>query len=280
MIPFVKKVLLRATGANRSICVEGTIPKQLTTTQQMFLRWNAERLNISFQESQRRYFSSWSAIRDGHGGSSYRLLCDLYYNLVQVLFSDARDEVYAAYEFYGPIHFLRMLSYPEPEWNQDDPIIRHLANYTTVDIMDYGCGLAQQSRALARCLKEKGLGVSLTLIDIPTIRKPFLLWLGEQADIRTTFLDAKSAEPVVALPSCDICFVTEFFEHVYQPIRYFDGIHRALKKNGLLVTNIADHRREFMHVSPDLKTIRDAIQKLGYDEISPNTIYSKRSDIS
>jgi SAM-dependent methyltransferase len=275
MISFIKKVVRKVTSVNRSISMKGTIPEELTNTQQMFLLWNAERLNISFQESQRRYFASWSAIRGGHARSKYRAYSDLSHNLFQVFFSDAEEDIYTAHEFYSPMHFLRMLSYSEPQWNTCDLIVQHLSNYSTVNIIDYGCGLAQRSRTLARYLKDKGIITNLVLVDIPTIRKEFLLWLIKQTDIRTSFLDCTAALPIPDLPRCDICFAIEFFEHVYEPIRYFDHIHAALRKNGLLVTNVSDHKKEFMHVSPNLHALRNRIQGLNYEELQPNRIYRK-----
>jgi SAM-dependent methyltransferase len=275
MISVIKKMARKVRGKDTSICMKGTIPETLTHSQQMFLRWNAERLNISFEESRKRYFASWRAIRGGHAGSDYRNFNALSHDLLQVFFSDAEREIYTAYELHGPMHFLRMLSYSEPQWNEDDLIVRHLRHYSAVDIMDYGCGLAQKSRTLADYLKKRGIATSLTLIDIPTIRKEFLLWLGKQTGIPVTFLDSSATEPIPDLPGCDICFATEFFEHVYDPIRYFDHIHAAIKRNGLLVTNVADHKEGFMHVSPNLLALRNRMKALNYKELLPNKIYMK-----
>jgi SAM-dependent methyltransferase len=275
VIPIIKKVVNKLTGMNTSISTRGTIPKGLTNTQRMFLRWNAERLNISLQESQNRYFTSWSAIRDGHGGSDYRTFSDLSHNIFQVFSNDEEEEVYAAYEFHGPTHFLRMLSYPEAHWNENDLIVQQLSNCSTVDIIDYGCGLAHNSRTLAKYLKDKGIKTKLILIDIPTIRKGFLLWLRKQTDIETTFLDCTATSPMPDLPKCDICFATEFFEHVYEPTCYFDHIHAALKVNGLLVTSISDHKKEFMHVTPNLHALREKIQSMGYIELKQNQVFKK-----
>jgi hypothetical protein len=77
------------------------------------------------------------------------------------------------------------------------------------------------------------------------------------------------------LPAADICIATEFFEHVYDPLPYFRNIDKALRENALLVTNIADHKKEFMHVSPDLATLRSAIKALNYDELEPRQLFRK-----
>jgi SAM-dependent methyltransferase len=149
-----------------------------------------------------------------------------------------------------------------------------------VDIIDYGCGLAQTSRSLAMYLNQRGIAVRLFLVDIPTMLKDFLLWLGKQTGIETTFLDVTVTTPIPVLPKCDICIATEFFEHVYNPLIYFERIHNALKDNGLLITNISDHTKEFMHVTPNLQELRSKIQSLPYDMIMADKIYKKNVEFS
>jgi cyclopropane fatty-acyl-phospholipid synthase-like methyltransferase len=272
---FLKK-MRRSLSGTTYISTNGSPPAELTRTQQMFLYWNAERLNISFEESRNRYFESWASVRGGHAGSDYRKFAALSQHIFRVVFSDAETEVYDAYRFHGPMHFLRMLAYPEPKWKEGDIIVKKLKDRSSVDILDYGCGLAQKSRALASYLKEKGIAISLVLVDIPTIRKDFLLWLGEKTDIPTTFLDCAADTPVPRLPQSDICFAVEFFEHVHDPVYYFNHIDAVLRTNGILVTNVMDHKEEFMHVSPHLDALRERIRTAGYEELAPLTLYEKR----
>lgn len=113
------------------------------------------------------------------------------------------------------------------------------------------------------------------MIDIPTIRKGFLLWMGEQIDIEVKFLDCTIDSPMPKLPDCDVCVATEFFEHVFDPLKYLHEIDTSLRKNGLLITNVADHGKEFMHVSPNLKSLRKRISELKYDIIKENEIFNK-----
>lgn len=275
MRSLIKKLCTRLIGSRSDISTQGKNPNTLTNTQEYFVLWNAKRLGISPQESRDRYFASWSAINGGHAGSDYRSFNSLSYKLFQVFFSDTGDEIYTAYERHGPMHFLRMLSYSEPQWSENDLIVQHLEKYSNVDIVDYGCGLAQSSRTLANYLKTRGIATRLFLIDIPTIRKDFLLWIGEKSDIETKFLDCTASSPIPDLPSCDVCIATEFFEHVHEPVNYFDHINSALRKNGLLVTNVSDHIEEFMHVSPNLQTLRNRIHELGYDVLKENQILRK-----
>lgn len=253
-------------------------PNDLTLTQQLFIEWNAERLDISIDQSRKRYLDSWAAIRGGHGGLDYRefdLLCN---QLFEVLYSDSEKETYESYRFYSVIHFLRMLSYPESTWSDNDQIVQALSQYPKITILDFGCGLAQRSRGLAQYLSAKGSRVFLFLADIPTIRKDFLTWLAGRTGITTTFLDCTAEVPIPELPDCEVCFATEFFEHVHNPLLYFDRIHLALCGNGLLITNIADHESEFMHVCPNLEPLRSRVRALGYEELSVSTLYRKRQN--
>lgn len=275
MISLINKLRTRLIGSITKFSTQGTNPKTLTNTQKSFVAWNAERLGISTKESQETYFASWSAIPGGHSGLDYRSFNDLSFKLFQVFLSNTGDEIYTAYQHHGLMHFLRMLSYSEPQWSANDLVVEHLGSYSTVDIVDYGCGLAQRSRSLANYLKDKGIVARLFLVDIPTIRKEFLLWLGAQSGIETNFLDCTVSSPIPALPDCDICIATEFFEHVYEPLKYFDHIHSVLRKDGILVTNISDHKREFVHVSPNLQSLRNRIHELNYDVLKKNKVFKK-----
>jgi SAM-dependent methyltransferase len=271
----VKKFAKRMTQSNSNSFKAGKKPASFTNTQRSFILWNAERLGISEEDSEKRYISSWSAIEGGHSGKTFRLFNDLSYNLFNVFYSDVGDEIYTSYERHSYMHFLRMLSYVEPQWKSDDLVIKHLQKYSKIDIVDYGCGLAQRSRSLAKYLKSEGKDVRLFLADIPTVRKEFLLWLGKESGIETKFLDCTVSSPIPKLPECDVCIITEFFEHVYNPLKYFDEVNSALRKDGLLLTNISDHKKEFMHVSPNLKPLRDKVEELNYETIENNRILKK-----
>jgi len=260
--------LLRSIGKGKRL-------DKLTFTQEMFVHWNAERLNISIDESRERYLKSWMSIPNGHGGKEFRLYCELSQNLFKVFVDDNQGEVFNSYKFHGHLHFLRMLSYAEPVWHENDPLVRELIGRSKITILDFGCGLAQMSRTLAYYLLQKGIQVELVLADIPTYRKEFLLWLATETNISTSFLDCTVDIPIPDLPECDVCFALEFFEHVFEPLCYFDRIHNALSKDGLIITNISDHEAGFMHVSPNLEQLRIQTKKYRYKEILPNRIYRK-----
>jgi SAM-dependent methyltransferase len=263
-------------GKNPKLFKGGNYTKQLSKTQELFCQWNAERLNISIEQSRARYLKSLKATRNGHGGARFRDFCDLSHEIFIPFFDDNEKEVFDTYSFHGYLHFLRMLSNKEPKWSSDHPVIKGVSDLSSVTILDFGCGLAQHSRYLADYFTKEGKNVHLVLTDIPTIRKPFLMWLAEKTGIKTTFIDCTAASPIPKLPSCNVCIATEIFEHLHDPIPYFHEINGALHQGGFLLTNISDHPGGFMHLSPKLNSLRDELIKFNYDEIIRYKLFKKR----
>jgi hypothetical protein len=72
-----------------------------------------------------------------------------------------------------------------------------------------------------------------------------------------------------------MCFALEFFGHVYDPLAYSNSIDQALTGSGLLITNISDHHKDFMHVSPKLAPLRAAVKERRYEDILANFIFSE-----
>jgi len=248
---------------------------QLTRTQEYFLEWNAQRLGMTLTDSRARYLESWNAIPNGHNGRAFEKFHGQCYDIFRVFADDSPRELIDAYKLHGVVHFLTMLTYPEPQWNDDDVIVKEFLKVATISILDFGCGLAQHSRTLAAYLQDKGLEVHLVLADIATLRKDFLVWWGKRSGIPLTFLDCTTERPIPELPQINLCFALEFFEHVYDPVAYFTRINEALTPGGVLVTNFSDHHKEFMHVSPQLAPLREAVQRSRYEEIFANFIYRK-----
>ena len=248
---------------------------QLSRTQEYFLEWNAQRLGITAEASRARYLQSWHAVRNGHNGRAFEKFHGQCYEIFRVFADDSPTEVMDAYKIHGVVHFLTMLTYPEPQWSDDDVIVKQFLGKSAIRILDFGCGLAQHSRTLAQYLRGKGLEVHLVLADIPTVRKDFLIWWGTHCQIPLTFLECTAERPIPELPHIDLCFALEFFEHVYDPVAYFARIDAALTAGGVLVTNFSDHHQEFMHVSPQLAPLREAVRARHYEELFANFIYRK-----
>jgi SAM-dependent methyltransferase len=268
-----KAEALRGTGLVAS--VPDRHASGSTRTQELFLQWNAERLGISLEESRQRYADSCAVFPRGHRGRAFDRFNGDFHSLFRVFFEDRPEEVYETYKFLGPLHFLTFLTYPEPQWAPTDLIVKALTEHHHVSIMDFGCGLAQQSRSLAEFLRDQGLQVELTLADIPTLRGQFLIWWGKKTGIQTRFLPCTAESPIPEMPSFDVCFAMEFFEHVHDPLTYFEHIDAKLSAGGLLITGIMDHHAGFTHVSPQLGQLRARVASLGYETLVPDRILKK-----
>lgn len=272
-----KSEALRGTGLVASAPDRHT--SGMTRTQEMFLQWNADRLGISLEESKRRYAASWAAFPGGHVGRAFDKFNGDCHALFRVFSDDTPAEVFETYRLLGPLHFLTFLTYPEPHWASSDLIVQELRKHSTrASIVDFGCGLAHQSRTLAEFLRAQGFQVTLTLADIETLRADFLVCWGKKTGIQTTFLPCTVSTPIPALPEIDICFTTEFFEHVHDPLPYFEQIDKKLARSGLLVTGVMDHHAGFLHVSPQLPMLRYEIHSRGYTELVSNRIFRKDKD--
>jgi hypothetical protein len=268
-----KAAVLHGTGLVASVPDRNA--KGMTRTQEAFLKWNSERLGISLEESKARYAASWAVLPEGHSGREFGAFNGVAHEIFRVFHEDTPKEVFDTYRYHGPMHFLAMLTYPEPKWAATDLIVKELSKRTEVSILDFGCGLAQQSRTLAVYLRDHGVRVRLTLADIPTLREEFLIWWGQHQGIPTAFLRCTATMPIPELPECDICQTTEFFEHVHNPLVYFDRIDAKLGSGGLLVTGVMDHHADFLHVSPRLGALRDRLAERGYKELVPNRVLRK-----
>ena len=279
-----KLKLLFSRSARKAHALRGTglvpsVPDRhasgLTRTQEMFLAWNAERLGISLEESRRRYAASCAVFPKGHRGRAFDKFNGDFHSVFRVFFEDTPSEVYETYKLLGPLHFLTFLTYPEPHWSASDLIVKEIGQRQHVSIMDFGCGLGQQSRALAVFLRDQGTQIELTLADIPTLRAQFLTWWGKKMGIPTTFLPCTAESPIPQMPLFDVCFAMEFFEHVHDPLIYFEHIDAKLSPGGLLITGIMDHHAGFTHVSPRLEKLRALVASRGYKTLVPDRILKK-----
>src|SRR5476651_925259 len=107
---------------------------QLTRTQEYFLEWNAQRLGITLAESRARYVQSWNAVRHGHNGRAFQKFHGQCYDIFRVFADDSPKEVIDAYRLHGAVHFLTMLTYPEPQWFDEDVIVKQFRNKSAISI--------------------------------------------------------------------------------------------------------------------------------------------------
>ena len=69
------------------------------------------------------------------------------------------------------------------------------------------------------------------------------------------------------LPEHDYCDIVSVLEHVREPLTVFNNIDRTLRHDGLLVARVKDEIAEMMHISPNLKAVRDRLANLKYKQV-------------
>jgi SAM-dependent methyltransferase len=213
----------------------------------------------------------------GHGGDAFRDFCDTQMEVFRVIADDSPAETYDAYQFHSWLFLLRQVSLPVPVWSDDDPMFQAmLGGVPDPTIIDFGCGLAQTSVSLALALKAKGVRPHIVLADIPSVRLEFITWLCRWVGLSCETRACTRDHPLTEFPAADIAVATEIFEHLHDPVPAFERLDAALRPGGFFVTNIDDHRDEFMHVSPDLGALRDRVDALGYAELDRYVLYRKR----
>jgi SAM-dependent methyltransferase len=249
--------------------------EQLNPWQAGFCAWNAERLGISVADSERRYRASWKALPGGHGGAEFRSVCKTQMDVLSVIADDSPSEVYESYTLHSWLFLLRQISQPVPVWGDDHPVVRGLAAMPAPVIVDYGCGVAQSSIALALALRDKGAKPHLVLADIPTVRLDFVAWLCRRMNLSCETLACTREHPLPSFPPADVAIAVEIFEHLHDPLPALERLDAALRSGGFIVTNVDDHEPEFMHVSPNLHGLRERLAALGYDELGRYMLFRK-----
>lgn len=268
---FLFQVALGHGGGDRSHLVD----TPLSDIQKMFILWNAERLGITEQESRRRYYYSWNVVSGGHRSLRFMFFMYLNQEIFSVFHGNRVEELFDTYTFHGYRDLLMMLANKPHSWTGDHPLIKGLEGREQISILDYGCGLAHNSRAICDVLLDRGQDVHLYLSDIPTVIEEFLEWVVARKGIPSTFLICTKENPIPEIPECDVCISTEFFEHVDDPVKYFDLIDEKLRPGGYMVTNVGDHNKGFLHLSPDLSELRRVIRDRGYTELQRNLLFRK-----
>jgi 2-polyprenyl-3-methyl-5-hydroxy-6-metoxy-1,4-benzoquinol methylase len=208
--------------------------------------------------------------KGGWGGQDYRHFTERALETFRPLYDETTDaELIRTYQFHGPADFLRMLGYRVPSEHDVGVIVAALAGRSEIGIVDYGCGLAHRTLAVARCLSKRGARVQLTLVDIRReLHFEFLEFLCRKHGIEHDFIEITADQLYPQLPPHDYCDNVSVLEHVREPLRVIENTHAALRPGGVFLAAIEDEIEEMMHISPNLKAVRERLDSLGYRRIA------------
>ena len=252
--------------------------QDLNEWQSAFCEWQAERLGQPESEIRDRFLHSSNSVRGGHGGGDYRRFGQLTYEIYAPFASDDAANLLDAYEFHRHMHILRMLSYPVPQRPDDHPIHLAIGGLNEVRIIDFGCGLAQNSISLARWALSQNKRVHLGLADVSRLQLEFLQWFCARIGIPAEIFRCTAAEPFPDFAPADVLFAEELLEHVHDPVFYVETLDRLIAPGGCISANVWNHDKEFMHVSPDLSLARARLLELGYSELASHRVFRKSAD--
>src|SRR5204863_8985565 len=125
---------------------------------------------------------------------------------------------------------LRMVGYVIPGAGEIEPVVSRLSTRPSVDIVDYGCGLAHGSIAVARSLMSRGIKVKLTLVDIrKELHGQFLDFLCRKHGIDYEFIEVSAERLYPDLPAHDFSHNVSVLEHIREPLKVIENTHRALR---------------------------------------------------
>ena len=207
----------------------------------------------------------------GWAGTQYRAFTERALEVLRPLHDDTPgDALIGTYRAHAPLDFLRMLSYPIPPAAELSVIVDRLAPRPSPRIVDYGCGLAHRSLAVARALRARGVEVSLSLVDIRReVHVAFLDFVCLKYAVPWEFVEVTAQQPYPPLPEHDYCDTVNVLEHVADPVRVIDNVHAALRPGGLFLASVGDQADEMMHLTPNLAAVRSRLHALGYRDTGP-----------
>lgn len=139
-------------------------------------------------------------------------------------------------------------------------------------VLDYGCGPAYVSFAIAEICKARNQKLPLTvLVDLDWLPREFVEFRFKKHSLPYQIVTVSKEVLYPTLPEHDICIAAEVMEHVKEPLKAFNNINKALRNGGILHGNYDDHAVHMLHVSPNLKILREALKENNFTKISHQT---------
>ena len=238
----------------------------MNITQDLFHRWNAIRLNSSFEES----VSAMDKLNElfpeeQAGGKLFNHFMEAAASVSQCMHFGVSGTM-PLNESMETITFIRQLAYTdELFWPEEkEPFMDQLTKRKKVTILDFGCGLAQVSREMCRRLIAENVKVKLVLCDLAGFRRNFLLWATKQEGIDCDHLVCSSDRRVPILPKCDVVIVRNVLEHIRRPVKTLSCIHRVLNEGGFILGNFRNQREHALHCHPRLTSVRQYLRNRHY----------------
>lgn len=155
-------------------------------------------------------------------------------------------------------HSLRMAAFGwkilDLPWPEHDPI----------KILDFGCGIGQNSLLTAKLLIEKGNKVQLSLVDICEHRQSF-----------AKYQTAVWKIPKVSGKKFDVILIQEVMEHLSDPVAKIIELDAQLQPGGLFFGNLNNHLGSGLHVYPDLLEVRQWLKEAGYRTLIQKELFQK-----
>jgi len=138
-------------------------------------------------------------------------------------------------------------------------------------LLDYGCGIADRSLAVARRYRTRTI-----LVDIDALTFRFACFRFEKAHLPYEPVPITEENLYPELPPCDFVIMFNVLEHLRDPIRALRNVRAALPVGGcVMINNITAERclDEWQHISPDMGGARAWIRE-HFTTVTP-TVFRK-----
>jgi len=233
--------------------------------------------NFSDEKARKILSTGWNSFGEGGFASvNFRNYTEFISEVFFWKHNDLEENVHKTYQFHAIMDFFRMVSYPIVTGERDLDIYNEFTNFLVnqsnkfgnVVVVDYGYGLSHFPFRLSLLLKEKKIDIKLVLVDVDRyIVKEFMKFISKKYDINCEFIDVTKENPFPTLPEFDFIQVKDTFEHIYHPENIVDNINKNIRDNGIVVATTDDEREGMMHVTPNLKDVRDKFKEYGFENV-------------
>ena len=216
--------------------------------------------------------TSWNIFTEGWLGASFGSFTDIYEKSIEwIAFEKDQVNLHALYNIIELNDIMRKLTYSIPTKKQLKYIIDLLVKFNLEYgeqpvILDYGCGLAQWSIKICRCLKEKNIEPRLLLIDLQKpLHDSFLTFLCKKYEIQydlITWSSSVDSNTIPPLLNFHYCHLIDVLEHTPNPVKVMENIIGHAADGAILFATTKDEKPDtIQHVSCDLSGVRKLFDK-------------------